>query len=146
MWSTREATAMQAVPRRLLVLGGGAAGVELAQVVRRFGGEVALVEGAEHILAREPAPLGRALGEALEREGIELRLGVHATAARREGDEYVLALEDGSELRGDRILVATGRRPRVRDIGLESVGVEPDPRGIASRRAPAGRRAPVGDR
>jgi dihydrolipoamide dehydrogenase len=130
VWSTREATAMQAVPRRLLVLGGGAAGVELAQVVRRFGGEVALVEGSEHILAREPAPLGRALGEALEREGIELRLGVHATAARREGDEYVLALEDGSELRGDRILVATGRRPRVRDIGLETVGVEPDPRGI----------------
>jgi pyruvate/2-oxoglutarate dehydrogenase complex dihydrolipoamide dehydrogenase (E3) component len=130
VWGTREATSMKAVPRRLLVLGGGSAGVELAQVVRRFGGEVALVEGADHLLAREPAPLGEALGEALERDGIELSLGVRATGARREGDEYVLQLEGDEELRGDRLLVATGRRPRVEGIGLETVGVEPDPRGI----------------
>jgi pyruvate/2-oxoglutarate dehydrogenase complex dihydrolipoamide dehydrogenase (E3) component len=130
VWGTREATSMKAVPRRLLVLGGGSAGVELAQVVRRFGGEVALVEGADHLLAREPAPLGEALGEALERDGIELSLGVRATGARREGDEYVLQLDGDKELRGDRLLVATGRRPRVEGIGLETVGVEPDPRGI----------------
>jgi dihydrolipoamide dehydrogenase len=131
IWGTRGATAMEAVPRRLLVLGGGSAGVELAQVVRRLGGEVALVEGADRVLAREPAAgLGDALGEALRRDGIELCLGVHATAARREGDEYVLALDDGRELRGDRILVATGRRPRVEGIGLETVGIEPDPHGI----------------
>jgi pyruvate/2-oxoglutarate dehydrogenase complex dihydrolipoamide dehydrogenase (E3) component len=130
VWGTREATSMKAVPRRLLVLGGGSAGVELAQVVRRFGGEVALVEGADHLLAREPAPLGEALGEALERDGIELSLGVHATGARLEGDEYVLQLDGDKELRGDRLLVATGRRPRVEGIGLETVGVEPDPRGI----------------
>ena len=72
IWATREATAMKAVPRRLLVLGGGSAGVELAQVVRRFGGEVALVEGADRVLPREPAPLGEALAEALRRDGIEL--------------------------------------------------------------------------
>jgi dihydrolipoamide dehydrogenase len=131
IWGTRGATAMEAVPRRLLVLGGGSAGVELAQVVRRLGGAVALVEGADRVLAREPAAaLGEALGEALRRDGIELCLGVHATAARREGDEYVLALDDGRELRGDRILVATGRRPRVEGIGLETVGIEPDPHGI----------------
>jgi pyruvate/2-oxoglutarate dehydrogenase complex dihydrolipoamide dehydrogenase (E3) component len=130
VWGTREATSMTAVPRRLLVLGGGAAGVELAQVVRRLGGEVALVEGAEHILAREPAALGEALGEALRREGIELAVGVHATAARREGEDYVLELDDGRELRGDRLLVAAGRRPRVEGIGLETVGVEADGRGI----------------
>ena len=63
---------MKAVPRRLLVLGGGSAGVELAQVVRRLGGEVVLVEGADRVLPREPAPLGEALGEALRRDGIEL--------------------------------------------------------------------------
>jgi dihydrolipoamide dehydrogenase len=102
----------------------------MAQAVRRLGGEVALVEGAEHVLSREARPLGEALGEALSRERIELALGVHATAARLEGDEYVLDLDDDRELRGDRLLVATGRRPRVDDLGLETVGVEPDPRGI----------------
>ena len=132
VWGTREATSMKAVPRRLLVLGGGAAGVELAQVVRRLGGEVALVEAAEHLLAREPAPLGEALAVALRRDGIDVVVGVQATAARRDGDEYVLALEDGRELRGDRLLVATGRRPRVEGIGLETVGIEADPRGSRS--------------
>jgi pyruvate/2-oxoglutarate dehydrogenase complex dihydrolipoamide dehydrogenase (E3) component len=131
VWGTREATSMKAVPRRLLVLGGGAAGVELAQVVRRLGGEAVIVEGADRVLSREPAPLGEALGEALRRDGIELMLGQQATAARREGDEYVLAFEDGPELRGDRLLVATGRRPRVEGIGLETVGVEANPHGIA---------------
>ena len=130
VWGTREATSMKAVPRRLLVLGGGAAGVELAQVVRRLGGEAVVVEGADRVLPREPAPLGQALSEALRRDGIELMLGMHASAARREGDEYVLQFEGGKELRGDRLLVATGRRPRVEGIGLETVGIEVNPHGI----------------
>jgi pyruvate/2-oxoglutarate dehydrogenase complex dihydrolipoamide dehydrogenase (E3) component len=130
VWTNREATGMKAVPRRLLVLGGGPVGVEMAQAVRRLGGEVALVDGAEHVLAREPAPLGEALGEVLRREDIELLLGSHATAARREGEDYVLEFEDGRELRGDRLLVATGRRPRVEGLGLETVGIEADPHGI----------------
>jgi len=131
VWSTREATSMKTVPRRLLVLGGGSAGVEIAQIVRRFGGEVALVEGADRVIPREPAPLGQALSEALRRDGIELVLGMHAAAARREGDEYVLQFDGRKELRGDRLLVATGRRPRVAGIGLETVGVEANPHGIA---------------
>jgi dihydrolipoamide dehydrogenase len=130
VWSTREATSMKAIPRRLLVIGGGPAGVELAQAVRRFGGEVVLVEGAEHLIAREPAPLGEALAEALRRDGIELVVGVPTTAARRNGDDFVLAFEDGREVRGDRLLVATGRRPRVADIGLETVGIEADSHGV----------------
>ena len=130
VWGTREATGMKAVPRRLIVLGGGSAGVELAQVVRRLGGEVVLVEGADRVLAREAAPLGEALGEALRRDGIELVLGRNATAARRDGDEYVLELDDGREARGDRMLVATGRRPRVAGIGLETVGITAGPGGI----------------
>jgi dihydrolipoamide dehydrogenase len=112
------------------VLGGGAAGVELAQVVRRLGGEVALVEGAEHLLAREPAPLGEALAQALRRDGIELVLGMHAVEASRDDEDFVLRLEDGRELRGDRLLVATGRRPRVEGIGLETVGITADARGV----------------
>src|SRR5208283_4783354 len=98
-WTNREVTGMKAVPRRLLILGGGPVGAEMAQAVRRLGGEVALIEAAEHVLAREPAPLGEALGEVLRRDGIELALGVHATAARREGEDYVVSLDDGRELR-----------------------------------------------
>ena len=122
---------MKAVPRRLLVLGGGSAGVELAQVVRRLGGEAVLVEGADRVLPREPAPLGEALGEALRRDGIELMLG-DARHRRAAGRRRVSSCEfdGGTELRGDRLLVATGRRPRVEGIGLETVGVEADPHGI----------------
>jgi dihydrolipoamide dehydrogenase len=130
VWTNREATGMKAVPRRLLILGGGAVGVEMAQVVRRLGGEVAIADVAEHLLSREPAPLGDALAEVLRREGIELLLPASVTGARRDGAEYVLELDGGRELRGDQLLVATGRRPRVHDVGLETVGVDPDPRGV----------------
>ncbi|MET0770043.1 MAG: NAD(P)/FAD-dependent oxidoreductase [Solirubrobacteraceae bacterium] len=130
IWTNREATAMRAVPRRLLVLGGGPVGVELAQAVRRLGGDVTLVEGGPRVLAREPAPLGDALAEVLRRDGIELELGSRVGGARREGEDYVLELAGDRELRGDRVLVATGRRPRVAGIGLESVGIDPDPHGV----------------
>jgi len=115
VWGTREATSITAVPRRLVVLGGGPAGVELAQAMHRFGAEAAIVEGAPQLLAREAAPLGEALGDAL----------------RRDGEDFVLELGDGHEVRGERLLVCTGRRPRVADVGLETVGIEPNPRGVA---------------
>ncbi|HTQ68875.1 MAG TPA: NAD(P)/FAD-dependent oxidoreductase [Solirubrobacteraceae bacterium] len=130
LWTNREVTSMKAVPSRLLILGGGPVGVEMAQVVRRLGGESMVIEMSENLLSREPAPLGQALGEALERDGIELELSCSVTAARREGQECVLELDDGRSLRGERVLAATGRRPRVRDIGLETVGVEPDSHGV----------------
>jgi len=130
VWSTREATGMKAVPRRLLVLGGGPAGVELGQATRRLGAEVVIVEGANHVLAHEPAVLGEALAEELRRDGIELALGRQATGARREGDDFVLTLDDGANLRGDHLLVATGRHPRVEGIGLETVGIAVNPHGV----------------
>src|SRR5205085_10410604 len=135
------ATPMKAIPRRLLILGGGPVGVEMAQALRRLGGEVAVIDMAEHLLAQEPAPLGEALGEVLRREGIELVLSANATAARREGEDYVVEIDDGRVLRGERLLVATGRRPRGQGIGLETVGVEPDGHGVpvdAHLRAAAG--------
>ena len=130
VWGTREATSMKAIPRRLLVLGGGAAGVELAQVVQRLGGEAVIIEGSDRLIPREAAPLGQALSDALQKQGIELHLGVRATAARRDGEEYVLQLDGSTELRGDKLLVATGRRPRIEGIGLETVGIQADPHGI----------------
>jgi pyruvate/2-oxoglutarate dehydrogenase complex dihydrolipoamide dehydrogenase (E3) component len=129
VWTSREATSMKAIPRRLLILGGGPVGVEMAQAVRRLGGGATVIDMSDHLLAREPAPLGEALGEVLRQDGIELVLSANATAARLEGEDYVLEV-DGRELSGDRLLVATGRRPRVSGIGLETVAVEPDAHGV----------------
>jgi dihydrolipoamide dehydrogenase len=130
VWTSREATSMKAVPRRLLIMGGGPVGVEMAQAVRRLGGDVVVIDRAEHVLAREPAALGEALGEVLRRDGIELALSAGVAAVRRDKEDYVVELDDGRELRGDRLLVATGRRPRVDGIGLDTVGVEPDAHGV----------------
>jgi pyruvate/2-oxoglutarate dehydrogenase complex dihydrolipoamide dehydrogenase (E3) component len=130
IWTNRDATGLKEVPRRLLILGGGPVGVEMGQAIRRMGAEVALVEGMDHVLPNEPRPLGEGLGEALAADGVELRLGDKVEGAGREGDEYVLSFGEEQELRGDRLLVATGRRPRVDGIGLETVGIEPGKRGI----------------
>ena len=130
VWTNREATGLREVPRRLLVLGAGPVGVEMAQAVTRMGASVAIVEGMDHVLPHEPKPLGDALGEVLAGEGIELCFGEHASAVRFEDGEYVLELPARGELRGDRLLVAAGRRPRVEGVGLESVGIEPSRGGI----------------
>lgn len=122
VWTNREATGLQEVPDRLLVIGGGPVGVEMSQAVRRMGAEVVVVNGSDRVLPREPRRLGEALGEALAGDGIDLRFGVHANSARRHGDGYALDLDDGSELRGDKLLVATGRSPRTSGIGLEEAG------------------------
>jgi dihydrolipoamide dehydrogenase len=130
IWTNREVTGMKSVPRRLLVLGGGPVGVEMAQAVRRLGGEVVVIEGAQNLLPHEPRPLGEALASVLRRDGIELALGVHATAAGRDSDKYFLQLDDGRKLSGDHLLVATGRHPRVDGIGLETVGIQTNGRAI----------------
>ncbi len=130
VWTNREVTSMRAVPRRLLILGGGPVGVEMAQAVRRLGGGATIIDMAEHVLGREPAPLGEALGEVLRGEGIELVLSANVSAARREREDFVLQIDDGRELRGDRLLIATGRRPRVLGLGLETVGIQPDAHGV----------------
>lgn len=141
LWTNREVTGMKAVPRRLLILGGGPVGVEMAQAVRRLGGEAVVIERADHVLAREPKPLGEALAEVLRADGIELVLGAEMVEAKRDGDDYVVVLKDGTELRGDKLLCATGRAARVHDIGLETVGIEPDRRGV-----PVDARMQVADR
>lgn len=130
VWTNREATGLKQVPRHLLVLGGGPVGVEMAQAIRRMGAQVTLVEGQDHVLPREPKALGDALGRALLAEGVDVRFGQHASAVRRENGDYVVEFPDASHIRGDKLLVATGRRPRVDDIGLETVGVTPDEHGV----------------
>ncbi len=130
VWTNREATGLTEVPRHLLVLGGGPVGVELSQAIRRMGAAVSLVEEADRVLSREPARLGEGLADALSAEGIQLHLGERVSSARREDGDFLLELGSGGELRGDRLLVAAGRTPRVDGLGLETVGLEPGENGI----------------
>jgi pyruvate/2-oxoglutarate dehydrogenase complex dihydrolipoamide dehydrogenase (E3) component len=127
-WDNRDATAAKEIPARLLVLGGGAVGVELAQAFRRLGAEeVTVVEGADRLLAREEPFAGEEVKAAFEAEGMTVITGARMVAARRDGaDGPVLAtLEGGRELVGDELLVAVGRRPATADLGLDTVGLEP---------------------
>jgi pyruvate/2-oxoglutarate dehydrogenase complex dihydrolipoamide dehydrogenase (E3) component len=130
IWTNREATGIKEVPKRVIVLGAGPVGVEMGQALTRLGSSVAIVEGADRVLSHEPAALGDALGQVLAAEGIELKLGRLASGVSREGDEYVVELEDAPALRADNLLVATGRRPRVENIGLETIAIEPGRQGI----------------
>ncbi len=147
VWTNREATGLKEIPRRLLVLGGGPVGVELAQAIRRLGAEVAIAEGHHCLLPREPEAVGEAVAQALGADGVEVHLGRHATEVARDGEDYVVTFDDDLVLTGDRLLVATGRRPRLEGLGLDTVGLAPDKHGgIDGRRAHERRRAPVGDR
>jgi pyruvate/2-oxoglutarate dehydrogenase complex dihydrolipoamide dehydrogenase (E3) component len=130
VWTNRDVTGMTEVPGRLLVLGGGATGVEMSQALAQMGSAVVLIERGEHILPREPRAVGVAVAAALAADGVDVRLGHGVAEARREDVEYVVRLDDGTELRGDRLLVATGRQPRVDGIGLETVGIPVNPRGV----------------
>jgi pyruvate/2-oxoglutarate dehydrogenase complex dihydrolipoamide dehydrogenase (E3) component len=114
----------------MVILGGGPVGVEMAQAFATLGATVDLVEGMNHLLPREPDALGEALAEALASERLRIHLGHRAASVDRDGSEYAVQFENGSKLVGERVLVATGRRPRVKDLGLENVGIEPEPHGI----------------
>jgi pyruvate/2-oxoglutarate dehydrogenase complex dihydrolipoamide dehydrogenase (E3) component len=124
-WTNREATEASSVPRRLLVLGGGAAGVELAQGFRRLGSEVTVVEGGPRLLGREEPFAGEEVREAFEAEGIEVLVEGRAAAASRTNGTISLRLEDSRQLEGDELFVGVGRRPSTSDVGLETVGLEP---------------------
>jgi pyruvate/2-oxoglutarate dehydrogenase complex dihydrolipoamide dehydrogenase (E3) component len=114
---------LEHLPRRLLVLGGGATGLELAQAFQRFGSRVAVIEPMGRLLPREEPEAGEERARVLRGEGIDLRLSTKATAAKADGAEFGLSLPEG-ELRGDALLVAVGRRGSVEGLGLEAIGVK----------------------
>jgi pyruvate/2-oxoglutarate dehydrogenase complex dihydrolipoamide dehydrogenase (E3) component len=123
-WTNREATGAHVIPDRLLVLGGGAVGVELAQAYARFGASVALIEGAERILPGEDPRVSASITAALELDGVEVHAGVTAQAVHGGDHEQRVELSDGTELRGTELLVATGRKPASDDLGIESLPVK----------------------
>jgi pyruvate/2-oxoglutarate dehydrogenase complex dihydrolipoamide dehydrogenase (E3) component len=127
-WTSDEALTRPDLPRRLIVLGGGPVGCELSQVYAAFGSQVTLVEAADRLLAAEAPFVGDSLADVLRRMGADLRLGVGATRAERTEGGLRLHLSDGGHIDADRILIAAGRRPRVADLGLETLGIRPDPK------------------
>ncbi len=126
-WTTAQGLCSPDLPRRLIVLGGGPAGCELTQVYASFGSQVTLVEAEPRLLPDEPAFAGEILAAALRRAGAEIYLGSQATKAERTSDGLTLALEDGTRIDADRLLLASGRRPRLRGLGLEALGLEVTP-------------------
>ncbi len=127
-WTNREVTTASAVPRSLLVLGGGVVGVEMAQAYASLGARVTVVEGLERLIAGEEEFASEQVREGLRACGVEVVLGVKASAVEREGETgtVTLALEDGRTYSGAELLVAVGRRAHTAALGLESVGLEAD--------------------
>lgn len=131
-WTNREATTLTEIPASAIVLGGGPVGIELGQMLARYGSEVTIVEAAERLLAREAPSVGEQLAELLaDEDGIDVRTGAKATAVERDGDGVAVTLDGGDRLTAERLVVAVGRRPRVEGIGLDTVGIEPGDHGIA---------------
>jgi len=126
-WTTAQSLSSPDLPRRLIVLGGGPAGCELTQVYASFGSQVTLVEAEPALLPSEPAFAGEILAAALRRAGAEIYLGSRATKAERTPDGLTLALADGTRIDADRLLLASGRRPRLGGLGLDALGLTVTP-------------------
>jgi pyruvate/2-oxoglutarate dehydrogenase complex dihydrolipoamide dehydrogenase (E3) component len=124
-WTNREATTAKEVPGRLAIFGGGVVGVEMAQAYSSLGSDVTLIERGDRLIAREEPFAGADVEQSLRENGVDVRLGVGATAVRAEGGEVTLELEEGGPVRADELLVAIGRKLNSDDIGLETVGLEP---------------------
>ncbi|MBU4186592.1 MAG: NAD(P)/FAD-dependent oxidoreductase [Propionicimonas sp.] len=139
-WTNREVVSATTLPQSMVVLGGGAIGCELSQVLARFGVRVILVEAAPRLLALEEPEASAALQGVLEAEGVEVHLGLGAEQVEAAGTGVTVRLADGTSVSAERILVATGRRADPAAVGLTAVGVDP-----AARVAPTDHRCRVSE-
>jgi dihydrolipoamide dehydrogenase len=116
----------------VIVLGGGPVGIELAQMLRRFGSEVTLIEHADRLLGREEPRVSELIASSLRDEGVTIKLGIDVAAVSADGGERVAVLSDKTIVRAERLLVVTSRRPRIAALGLDGVdGLEHGESGIA---------------
>ena len=122
-WTNHHAVEASELPASIIVLGGGAIGVELAQVYARFGVKVTIVEAADRLLPPEEPGAGELLAEVFRAEGIEVVTGVSATTVSYD-NEFRVGLADGREVVAERLLVATGRRVDLAEIGADVLGVD----------------------
>ncbi len=131
VWTNREATTTREVPERAVIIGGGPNGIETSQWLSRLGSQVTLVEHSDRLIDREDPKVGEIIQPILEEEGVDVRVGRRVEKARKESDgSAVVTLDDGEEVAADVVVIVAGRTPRVEGIGLESVGVEVDEKGI----------------
>ncbi|QBI56379.1 dihydrolipoyl dehydrogenase family protein [Streptomonospora litoralis] len=131
VWTNRQATTVEEVPDRAVVVGGSAVGVEMGQFLARMGCTVTLVQRGPALMDREEPRVGELTAELLRADGVDVRTGIEPRRAYRRGRDSVLELSDGSEAVGDVVLLATGRAARVEDLELDRVGVETGPKGLA---------------
>lgn len=125
-WTNRQAMQVETLPASLVVLGSGAIGAELAEVFARFGVQVSIIEALDRLMPREEPEVGELMKEVFESEGISVHVGAMATEVSEHDGEIVVTLDNGTEVRGEKLLVATGRRTNVEGLGLDTVGVELD--------------------
>jgi pyruvate/2-oxoglutarate dehydrogenase complex dihydrolipoamide dehydrogenase (E3) component len=130
-WTNRDAVAAKELPASLIVLGAGAIGAEIGQVANRFGTKVTVVEALDRVLPNEEPEASAVVADAWTAEGIDVHVGVRATHVRQDGADTVVELSDGTEVRAERLLVATGRRVNVGELGLDTVGFDADVRHVA---------------
>jgi len=123
-WTNHEAIEADTLPGSIVVLGGGAIGLELTQVFARFGVDVTVIEGAGQVMSMEEPESGQLVREALERDGVTFHTGMHAQKVRYDGGTFSVTLEDGTTVTGEKLLVATGRRVDVKALGLDQVGID----------------------
>jgi len=129
-WWTHDAIQVDELPQSLLIVGGGAVGCELGQVFARFGVDVTIIEGAERVLAGEDPVASEVIESVFAQEGITVHKGAHVTRVENRNGQTVAHLDDGAELTGEKLLVATGRRIDLDGLGLESIGVDPSARAV----------------
>jgi pyruvate/2-oxoglutarate dehydrogenase complex dihydrolipoamide dehydrogenase (E3) component len=129
-WTNRDAIAAKTLPQSMIVLGGGAIGVELAQAFARFGVDVTVVEAMDRLIPLEEPEASSLVAEALAEDGIAVHTGTKATAVRHDGDDFTLVVDDGTPLRAERLLVAVGRRTNLRDLGVDTIGLDPAARAL----------------
>jgi dihydrolipoamide dehydrogenase len=124
-WTNREATTAEQIPERLVIMGGGVVGVEMAQAFQTLGSQVTLIEGERRLLPREEEYACAQVTDALARYGVDIRTGQKATKVATQNGTVTVTTKDGRTADGDVLLVALGRTPQTEGLGLEEVGLEP---------------------
>ncbi|MFW6136039.1 MAG: dihydrolipoyl dehydrogenase family protein [Chloroflexota bacterium] len=123
-WTTRDVIQMDELPESMIVLGGGASGAELGQVLARFGVDVTIVEAKDRLLSREEPEASEVVEAAFAADGIDVRTGARAERVESRDGSIVVTLTGGAEVTGERLFVATGRTVDLSDLGLESAGID----------------------
>src|SRR5579883_1006247 len=130
VWTNREATTLKSVPGRAVLIGGSAVGIELGQMLARFGSQVTIVQRAERLINREDPRVAELIERVLREDGLDLRTGRTVVKAHRDAGGTVVELDDGARLEADVIVIGAGRAPRIHGIGLETAGIQPNARGL----------------